>query len=63
LKELRNLSRKRNNPSSKKGTSSKVIRDSLKYDAIPTSKAFDEIESIDIANKAMFLWYRKVMGV
>jgi hypothetical protein len=47
---------------SNKGPSSKVIRESLKYDAIPTSKAFDEIESIDIANKAMFLWYRKVMG-
>jgi len=48
---------------SNKGPSSKVIRASLKYDAMPTNKAFDEIESIDIANKAMFLWYRKVMGV
>jgi hypothetical protein len=40
-----------------------MIQNSIKFDAVYTTKTFNEVEAIDIANKAMILWYRKVMGV
>jgi hypothetical protein len=46
---------------SNKGVSSELLLKSITWDS--KNHPTNEIKTIDIANKAMMLWYRMVMGV
>ena len=46
---------------SQKGVSSELLLKSITFDT--KKHPISEIQAIDIANKAMMLWYRMVMGV